>query len=269
MTESTKKHFYEYLKTNLDVVMKWVEFQNSFGKIPNTSSFSFEPELYQMRTEILTELEEITIDHKGLNTTTVKQLVVSLFLSKLIEKGYPQVAPYVTNLDEEKVIELTTALYTRRSILASLTRMEDIKLENTDTTNRLYNTYLHKLRWLRLSTSLSHTDYSDNLLSVYMEFLPIEQDNEKSSLSYISEALFYIKRMESLYRNIMNKNGVEVETLEDINAYLDNLQEELDGNQQIDSFWSLIFVSEVFEKHINGLKVLTKDQSQAKSLKLT
>lgn len=269
MAESTKKHFYEYFKTNLDVIVKWVEFQSSFGKIPNTPSFSFEPKLYEMRNEILTELEEITTNHKGLNTTTVKQFVVSLFISKLIEKGYPQVAPYVTNLDESKVIELTTSLYTRRSILTSLSRMEDIKLENTDTTKRLYNTYLHDLRWLRLSTSLSHPDYSNNLLSVYMESLPIEHNNEKSSLSYLSEVIFYIKRMEYLYLEIMSKNGVEVETIEDINPYLDNLQEEIDEHHQIDSFWSLIFVSEVFENHINGLKSLTKEQSEAKSLKLT
>ena len=45
------KNVKNYYETTVDVIFKWLEFQNSFGRIPNISWFTFSPQLHEIKQE--------------------------------------------------------------------------------------------------------------------------------------------------------------------------------------------------------------------------
>ena len=101
-----------------------------------------------------------------------------------------------------------------------------------------------------------------------MESLPINLDNSKSSYAYISEVLFYIKRLEKYYKEIADNKGIDVSSFEDISEDISIIQDEIDSYMKINSFFSLIIIFDVFNRHIESLKTNNFDQEQPKALKL-
>lgn len=245
MEETTR----EYIKTNIDVLMNWLEFQGSFGYIKSISSFDFSPKVCELKSEVEDRVEEYleTKDMK-LTTTLVNQIVIKHIVERLQSNNLNDAVPFILNIDESKVIELSTALFIRRSVLKTLSRSELIELDDTNELVKVFNEYLYNLRWLRLSASMIHDNISENLLSVYMESLPINLDNTKSSISYVTESLFYIERLTNLYKRIKGLKNIEI--IEEIT----NLQSEIDKTSIIYSLSDLTKVITEFNQYIESLK---------------
>lgn len=239
----------EYIKTNIDVLMNWLEFQGSFGYIKSISSLDFSPKVFELKSEVEDRVEEY-LENKDtkLTTTLVNQIVIKYIVEILQSNNLNDAVPFILNIDESKVIELSTALFIRRSVLNTLSRSELIELDNSNELVKVFNEYLYKLRWLRLSASMKHNNISENLLSVYMESLPINLDNTKSSISYITESLFYIDRLINLYIRI--KDFKNVEQKEEILR----LQSEIDEASIIYSLSDLTKVMDEFNEYIESLK---------------
>ena len=86
MEITTKEYQLEYFKTNIDVLMNWIDFQSSFGKIPGISSFDISPKLYKLKNDILSKVEEyLSKRTNGLNTTVVNQIVTTIIIETLNE----------------------------------------------------------------------------------------------------------------------------------------------------------------------------------------
>lgn len=245
MEETTR----EYIKTNIDVLMNWLEFQGSFGYIKSISSFDFSPKVCELKREVEDRVEEYleTKDTK-LTTTLVNQIVIKHIVERLQSNNLNDAVPFILNIDESKVIELATALFIRRSVLNTLSKSELIELDDTNELVKVFNEYLYNLRWLRLSASMIHDNISENLLSVYMESLPINLDNTKSSISYVTESLFYIERLTNLYKRIKGLKNIEI--IEEITK----LQSEIDEASMIYSLSDLTKVMTEFNQYIESLK---------------
>ena len=269
MEITTKEYQLEYFKTNIDVLMNWIDFQSSFGKIPGISSFDISPKLYKLKNDILNKVEEyLSKRTNGLNTTVVNQIVTTIIIETLNENDLSQIAPFLLNLKDDKVIEFTNALFIRRSVLKTLSRKENIQIDNNEEIEKIYKEFLDNLRWLKLNASLEHKDYSEALLSVYMESLPINLDNTKTSYAYISEVLFYIKRLERYYKEIAENKGIKISSFEDISEDLNIVQDEIDSYMKFNSFFCLIIIFDIFNGHIETLKNNNLIESNPKTLKL-
>ena len=253
--ELTSNKTYEYIKTNLDVITKWLEFNSEFNHIKGISTFDFVPKIYEVREQVLEELKLYLEEHKIESVTITRKLIITMIADKLNLLGYSEATKYLTNIDEQKQNELITSLFVRRSILSTLSRMEDLKLPNDSEDNKLINTYLNNLRWLRLSTTFEHSDFSENIAPIYLQELAISEDESKSTVSYLQEALFYIKRLEILYGS----------DREELNILIEPLEEELDTIKEIASIDMLIEVLDNFDKNTR----LIKENSKPNVLKLT
>ena len=261
MENTLNKNVKNYYETTVDVIFKWLEFQNSFGRIPNISWFTFSPQLHEIKQETLENLS-IYLDERELpiNQIIIRQTIISIIITKLEEKGLEEVIPYVTNIDEKEMIDLTNALYLRKNVLRIISNHP--KLDNDSKKSKVYNTYMNELRWLRLSTSFKHDDFKDNISPIYLEMLPMEHDETRSEISYMQAALFYINRLDNIAVKMTNSEY-------NMSPLIDDLQEELDEIERITSIDMLIQVITLFERHITQVKEINNEKNTAKSLKLT
>lgn len=267
---TTKKYITEYYKTTIDVITSWLLFQNSFEQLSTKSFLVVAPMLEATKHQIYEELENLTIMKTSqFSISKIKDIIKNLMEERLRKNGLEELIINQKKISEEKIIELSTALYIKRCLFDTLKDIEFIdEINPKDDNVKFLLTYLKELKKLRLQNGMEHKEYSEPTIRFYIESLGIEYNKDTTSYAYSYKVLFYIKKCEHLIGEILKSYDYENE-YEDTSEDIEILSNEIDDYMKVDSLWSLIITFHIFNHHLKTLKekVKTKENILQKAVK--
>lgn len=259
---TTQKYILGFYKTSVDVMIEWLLFQNSFDNITEKSFLDVAPLIESIRYKTYENLEELVLNKTSLfSISKIKDIVITKIKENLTAYGLDDLVICTKNIDEDKYIELTTAVYIKRCLYDTLKEIEFIgNINPMDDNIRFLNTYIKELKLLKVSSNMEHKKYSETLMSYYIKSLRIDYNEETTSFSFIYKVLFYIKKIEHLINEVLKSFDYEG-TYEDITEDIEIITSEIDDYMKVDSLWSLIIIFHIFNHHLEILKEKTVNRN--------
>lgn len=250
--KNTKTFYYNYLKTNINVYIAWLQFLNSFEKISKKSYLIVAPKLDSVYNKTKIAATNYVGNH-SLETSTeqANECVIDLLSDTLISSELSEIIPYMTShLDITDITTITTAKYIRQEVLAQSQKVDMISeylTDNPTSKAKMLISTMHELQ-KRLVTLSFNSEY----LTIYKEFfansLACSYKNNGSTEKYIYNSL---QDIDTICWLISSISGCFTEEYESVHHEVATLLDDLRRNMYITNLESLVTVFSNFAYIMN------------------
>lgn len=184
---TTNKTLEDYIRSNIDVHMKYLLFLNSFKDISNKGFIYIAPILDNITNELYTSF---VIDSMPDDTIEVNKEVVNK-ISELFDKyDIPEVKKYIGyEINEKDIIKLSLATFIRKQIQSLSTNIDEIEHIDSNQIKVIIDS-LEYMKHIKIKANIKVNGFSNELIGYYLEELKIEKNESSSIDSYMYQTLY-------------------------------------------------------------------------------